>query len=196
MSKAVKQKIAQEFSKRWGGASDCVLISYKGLKSGQMTQLRSYLREADIKVNVVRNALARITFDALPKIGPAKKFIDGPTAIVYSGGKQDAVLLTKRLLAWKDPDMPKLALEIRGGCVEGRVVTAAEVKALSQMPSRQELLARLAGCLNAPASRLAYAMTELMSKLGRAINQYKPKETPEAKPEPAAPTAAPKEPAK
>ncbi len=174
MSKKLKTQAIKELSGRYDSIDHCFLVNYRGMKASELNKFRSYLRESKVKVNVIKNTL-------LKKI-PSKKgiqfdrfspFMDVPIALVYSN-EIDSINTAKRLVSWTAKN--KLP-EIKGGYAEGKVISTAEIKKLAQLPSREVLLAYLAGAFKSPTTRLARGLSELIAKLPRAMNQYASKKT-------------------
>lgn len=129
-----------------------------------MAELRGRLREADTEFTVVKNTLARRAAaesgrDALVA------YLEGPTAIAWVGG--DAAVAAKALngFANEHPD----ALSVKGGLLEGADLASADVTRLARLPSRDQLLAQLAGGIAAPLSGLAGSLSNLIGGLARSL---------------------------
>lgn len=152
MAKALRLKIADEWKKKYEGVDTFVVVEYKGLKSQQAADLRTHLHDGKIGMTVLRNRVAKRTFEGL---GVAKlaSFLKGPTAIVWS--KEDPAAVTKRLLQWTDKNK---VLVIKGGVVGKQALDPGQVKALSQLPSREQMLGATIGTIVAPLSGLAGAL--------------------------------------
>ncbi len=125
------------------------VTEYRGLSVGQMANLRAPLREAGAEHKVYKNTLARIAatnagFDAL------NEYLLGPTALTFVTG--DSVAAAKALL---DQSKANPLLVIKGGMLGTSPMSADDVKALASLPSREELLARLAGAFQAPLVKTA-----------------------------------------
>jgi len=174
MSKKLKTKVVKELSSRYESIDHCFLVDYRGMKASELNKFRSYLKESKVNVNVIKNTLLKkisskkdIQFDRFSPL------MNVPIALVYSN-EVDSINTAKRLISWTSKN--KLP-EIKGGYAEGKVISTAEVKKLSQLPSREVLLAHLAGAFKTPTTRLARGLSELMAKLPRAMNQYAAKKT-------------------
>jgi large subunit ribosomal protein L10 len=144
------------------GSRDLVFTDYRGLTVEQITALRRSLREQQVEYRVVKNNYARL---ALGQMGvPLEEaFLVDPTALALV--RSDIAAAAKVLLDFTRDT----TLRIKGGLVEGRVVSAAEVEAISRLPGRQELYAILLGTMNAPLTNLMYVMNGVASKLVRAL---------------------------
>lgn len=169
MSKKLKTRAVKELSGRYESIDHCFLVNYRGMKASELNKFRSYLREGKVKVNVIKNTLLKkvatkkgVQFD---RFSP---FMDVPIALVFSN-ETDSINTAKRLVGWTAKN--KLP-EIKGGYAEGKLVNVSEIKKLAQLPSREVLLAHLAGAFKSPTTRLVRGLSEIMTKLPRALNQY------------------------
>ena len=170
MSKKVKGFIQQEYTKHYADVSECLVVSLRGLSGVDNNELRGDLLAKDIRLNVVKNSLARRAFAELGResIG---QILTGPCAIAFGG---DSIVDVAKVMAeWcKKLD----ALEIKGGYLDDKVLDAQAAEALSKMPNRRELQATIVaqalspggninGALKAPASRIAGCIKALIEKL-------------------------------
>jgi large subunit ribosomal protein L10 len=160
---ARKDAIVAEIRAKLEEADAALLTEYRGLTVTQLASLRGALRSAGTEYKVFKNTLARRAAqeagreDLLP-------MLEGPTAIAFVRG--DAVLAAKAL-AQHARDLPTLVL--KGGLLAGRLISPGEVDALSKVPPREELLARLAGVFQAPLARTAGALAGLQRKTAYAV---------------------------
>lgn len=143
--KQIVSQLKEEFTSAKGG----VFTSYKGLTVAQDTQLRRTLREAGVTYHVVKNTLSAIAAKEVGLDALAEHF-EGTTAFAFS--REDAVAPAKVISEFikknnlKDTEV----LVVKAGLVEGKVVNADEVKAIAALPSREVLLAKLLGTMQAP----------------------------------------------
>ena len=152
MSKFVKDLQTRHVKTEMTGVSDLVVVNVIGLNSGESAQLRTELRKKGIKLRVVRNTLARRAMESLG-LGGAGNLLNGASAVAWGG--EGIVELAKEITEWAK----KLKkLEVKGAFVSGASVDAKGVQALSTMPSRPELLAKIAGQILAPGANLAAAL--------------------------------------
>jgi large subunit ribosomal protein L10 len=170
MSKKVKGFIQQEYTKHYQDVSECVVVSLRGLSGVDNNELRGDLLAKDIRLNVVKNSLARRAFAKLGResIG---QILTGPCAIAYGG--DSIVDVAKVMVEWSE----KLeALKIKGGYLEDKILDSQAAEALSKMPNRQELQAtvvaqalvpggNISGALKGPAGRIAGCIKALIEKL-------------------------------
>ena len=142
---AVVDEVAEKLS-----AADAVIITeYRGLKVSQLGGLRRQLRDAGGEYKVYKNTLARLGAEKAGVDGLSDLLV-GPTGITFITGDAAAVAKTLREAAKANP-----LLVLRGGIVGGKVISAKDVEALADLPSRDVLLARFAGALQAPLVKTA-----------------------------------------
>jgi large subunit ribosomal protein L10 len=164
-----KTAAVDEIKQRFDGAPGAVLTEYRGLTVGEMVTLRSRLREAEVRYTVVKNTLARIAVDDAG-LAELRDLFTGPTAVAYLYG--DPVSGTKVLTTFAK-DHP--ALVIKGGVVDGRVMSADETKALADVDPLDVSLAKIAGALEsplraivgileAPLQRILFVLEQLASR--------------------------------
>jgi large subunit ribosomal protein L10 len=148
-----KQQIVSNLAGKLSHASGFYLTDFTGLSVKKITDLRARLRKAGVEYIVVKNTLAERALDGLelPDIG---EFFKGPTALVI--GQEDALAAAKVLadFAREHDNKPT----VKAGIVERRAVGPAEVTRLAKLPPREQLLAELAGALQAPMAQLAFLM--------------------------------------
>ncbi|KKB35846.1 50S ribosomal protein L10 [Bacillus thermotolerans] len=153
MSAVIEQKkqLVNDIAEKFKTSSSTVVVDYRGLTVGQVTELRKQLREAGIEFKVYKNTLTRRAAEAAGIAG-LEEVLTGPNAIAFS--EEDAIAPAKILNSFaKEND----ALEIKAGVLEGNVVTVEEVKALAELPSREGLLSMLLSVLQAPMRNFALA---------------------------------------
>ena len=147
----VKQAIVAELKEQLESAKGVVLTSYKGLTVAQDTELRRELRAAGVSYHVVKNTMLRLAAKEAGLEG-FNEHLEGTTAFAFS--TEDAVAPAKVICSYikKNKLDDKGILSIKVGTVEGKVIEANEVQALASLPSREELIAKLMGSMNAPIS--------------------------------------------
>lgn len=148
---------------RLKSATMAIVTQYRGLSVAQMTKLRRDIRAASGEYQVIKNTLVRRALRDTA-FGDLEKLLEGPNGWVL--GYDDPVLLSKALVKFAD-DNDKLA--IKGGVLEGRFMDTAEVKVLSQMPSKPELQAKLLAMINAPATQLLRTVQEPGARVVRLL---------------------------
>lgn len=158
----IKQPIVQEIAENVKDAQSVVVVDYRGLTVAQDTQLRKELREAGITYKVYKNTLMNFAFKGT-EFESLTDVLEGPNAIAIS--KDDATA-PARLLAKFAKTVP--ALEIKAGVVEGNFYDTEAMKDISNIPSREELLARLFGSWQSPITNFARVIKQIAEKDGEA----------------------------
>ena len=148
---SVKQAIVAGLKEELTTAKGVVLVTYKGLTVAQDTKLRRNLREAGVTYHVVKNTMLRLAAQEAGIEGLADH-LEGTTAFAFSA--EDAVAPAKVICGFikKNKLEDAEVLTVKVGMVEGKVIGVDEVKALAALPSREELIAKLLGSMNAPIS--------------------------------------------
>lgn len=167
--KAVKQykidKVA-EIESHIQNHAGVFVVNYNGLTVKQASELRHQLREVGAEMKVYKNKLAAIALknQEQPNI---EDILTGPVAYVfYETEPVEAAKILKDFSA-----KAKGVLEVRGGISEGKAVTADEVKAIAELPTKDQLLGQLAGLINGFARDIAVCVNGVSSGLARSIQQ-------------------------
>ena len=158
----IKKPIVEEISATIKDAQSVVLVDYRGLTVAQDTELRKQLREAGITYKVYKNTMMNFAFKGTDFEALAP-YLDGPNAMAVSTTDATA---PARVLA-KFAQTAK-QLEIKAGVVEGALYDANGMKAISEIPSREELLSKLLGSIQSPIANFARCMNQLAEKGGAA----------------------------
>lgn len=153
-----KQALVAELTDKLNGAASGVLVSYQGINVADDTVLRRQLREAGVEYAVVKNTLLGRAADNA-NLSELKDVLSGTTALAIS--KEDALAPAKILCAFAEKNNN---FTVKAGFMEGKVVDAETVSALSKVPPRETLLAMLAGGLNATIAGLARAINAVAEK--------------------------------
>ncbi|MEX2356580.1 MAG: 50S ribosomal protein L10 [Thermaerobacterales bacterium] len=156
------------------GAQSVILTDFRGLNVSESNQLRSRLRAEGVDFRIVKNSLA---WRAASELGleQLEEHLAGPTAMAF--GVEDPVA-PARVLAKFSKDFQKLTM--KAGILDGRVISAAEVNALADLPSRDELLGKVAGGFAAPMTGFAAALSGVMRKFAYAVEGLRQKREAEA----------------
>ena len=139
-------------------AATVVFVDTRGLTVEKDTELRAALRKADVSYKVRKNTL---TTKAVAQLGleGVEEFLKGPTAVAACPTLTDAAKIIN------DFAKDNKAVEIKGGIMEGKAISADTVKELASLPSKEVLIARLLGSLNGPITGLTIALNEYAKKL-------------------------------
>ncbi len=174
-TRAEKAEIISKLHDKAKEATIAIVTNFKGMNVESMSNLRKKVKEQNIYFQVVKNTLARIALKDTPHEILKDHFRDC-CAIAF--GYDDPVVAAKTLVEYTKVD-PKL--EIRFGSYEGEFLDASKIEALSKLPGKQELLAKLLGTLNAPATNLVCLLSNLLRSLLFALNAIKEKKQKEEK---------------
>ena len=135
-----------------------LLVDYRGITVEAATKLRKEVRETNAEYRVIKNNIIKRALNANGESG-LDELLEGPTALITS--KEDYLAPAKAIYNFtKKNDFYK----IKGGIIEGKVMTAEEIITLAKLPSRQELLAKLAGALLGNITKLAATLDAVRSQ--------------------------------
>ena len=150
-----KAAVVAEVRDRLAASDAALLTEYRGLNVGEMAELRRSLRAAGGQYTIYKNTMVRL---ATAELGlDLAELLTGPTAIAFvgardDGGAGDAAAVAKAL---RDFSRANRALVLKGGVLGDKVLSAEDLVSLADLPSRDVLLAQLAGGLQAPLVKLA-----------------------------------------
>ena len=157
-----KQAMVSEVSAKLKGAQAVIVAEYRGLDVGRVTQLRSKARKSGLYLRVLKNTLARRAVQGTP----FEKLSDQMVGPLMYGISQDPVSGAKVLSEFaKDNEQ----FVIKAGAMPNSLMSAKDIKALALLPSRDELLAKLMGTMQAPVAKLVRTMNEVPSKFVRTL---------------------------
>lgn len=158
-----KQAVVAELKEQLKSAKGVVLTGYKGLTVAQDTALRREFREAGVTYHVVKNTMLRLAAQEAGIEG-LDEHLEGTTAFAFSA--EDAVAPAKVIGGFikKNKLDDAGVLTIKVGMVEGQVIDAKEVNALATLPSREELIAKMLGSMNAPISNTVNVLQGVIRK--------------------------------
>lgn len=162
--KALKAESVADLTARLKASSTAVLADYRGMTVGQMRDLRTKLRDGGIEMVVVKNTLARRAAKAAG-YEPLSSELVGPIAMIFAG---EDVSGPARIL--NDYIRANRKMAIKAGLLEGQVINADSVVELADLPSREILLSRLLGAMQAPLGNLASVLQAPLSKLARTLD--------------------------
>lgn len=150
-----KQKEVAELAEKIKKAKLVLLADYRGINVEDITNVRANLRKSDTEYKVIKNnitsrALKECNYEGMDEL------LEGPTAVIL--GYEDYLEPAKVIYEYtKEHDFYK----IKGGIVEGKIMTTEEIITLAKLPSKQELLAKLAGALLGNITKLAVALDQV-----------------------------------
>ena len=139
-------------------AQTAIVVDYRGLTVAEVTDLRKQLRDADVKMMVIKNKILQRAVESTDYEALNDVFV-GPTAIVFSN--EDPIAPAKIIKKFADDHE---ALEVKGGFIEQSVKTLDEINEYATMPGREELLSMLASALQDPMRKIARAVKAIADK--------------------------------
>ena len=139
------------------------VTEYRGLTVGQLADIRNALRPSDAEVVVYKNTLARLAI-VDTDFAALDEYLVGPTALTFVKG--DVAAAAKAI---RDSSKTLPALVVKGGVLGGNALSAADVTALAELPSREQLLAQLAGALQAPLVKTARLLQAVPAKFAYGL---------------------------
>ncbi|MFA5975029.1 MAG: 50S ribosomal protein L10 [Elusimicrobiota bacterium] len=160
-----KIKAVEDIEKQTKDCNGFIVAGFKAMKTVELNEMRLKLRALQGECHVVKNSLTRI---ALRQAGmeALADALQGPSAIVLERG--DAIATTKAVFEFAKTHV---SLKINGGYFDGKVVTAAELKAIASLPTREVLLATLLGTLQAPLVNLVSVLQAPVRDLVSVLDQ-------------------------
>lgn len=158
-----KEAIVAEIKEKLAGAKSAVVADYRGLTVAEVTELRKKLREAGVEYKVYKNTLVRLAAKETGLEGIIE-YLTGPNAIAF--GMQDPVTPAKILSQFAKDHKN---LEIKAGILEGKILDFDGIKALAELPSKEVLVAKLLGTLQAPIVGLLNVLNGPSRKLVYAL---------------------------
>jgi large subunit ribosomal protein L10 len=182
MARADKATAVAELTERFQTSTGAVLTEYRGLTVTQLGELRQSLGE-NATFSVVKNTLTKIAADQAGVTAELTSLLSGPSAIAFVSG--DVVEAAKGL---RDFAQANPLLVIKGGVLDGKPLTPAEIAKLADLESREVLLAKLAGAMKASMAGAAAtfaALPQQMARLAAALEAKRAAEAPAASAEPA-----------
>ena len=163
MDRAKKEKVVEELGQIFERSGVVVLSHYAGLTVADMQDLRARARAADASVRVAKNRLAKIALEGKP-CESMKDLLSGMTVLTYSEDPVAAAKVSEEFA--KDYE----SFEIIGGAMGEMPLDKAGVIAVSKMPSREDLISSIVGCLGAPAANVAGAIGAPASNIAGIVS--------------------------
>lgn len=157
-----KKAVVAEVSAQVAGAQAIIVAEYRGLEVGQITALRASARKSGVYLRVLKNTLVRRAVAGTPFEGLQKAMV-GP--LIY-GISKDPVAAAKTLNEFAKANEK---LVVKAGAMANYVMDANGVKALATMPSREELLSKLLGTMQAPITQFVRTLNEVPTKFVRGL---------------------------
>ncbi|CBK41052.1 Fused 50S ribosomal proteins L10 and L7/L12 (modular protein) [Nitrospira defluvii] len=166
MKKEEKATAIAELTEKFGRARLAILTECAGMPVNQMTELRRQLRGAKAEYCVIKNTLA-VRASTGTILADAKDHFKGPTGLVI--GYDDPVLPAKILRDFIQAEKRSEKIKVTVGVLEGRLVQAADLNAIAQLPKKEVLIAMLLSAMQGPIRGVVYALSGVLSKFVRVI---------------------------
>ncbi len=154
-TRSEKQATIESYQEGMASAPHAFLVSFKGITVPQVTELRDKIRESGGKYEVVKNTLALRAVEG-KGLEHFKDEFTGPTAVAYIG--DDPVALAKALTTFRK-EAP--VIEFKGGLVDGKPVSPDDLEDIANLPSREELIAKLLFLLQSPITNMVRTLAAI-----------------------------------
>ena len=155
---ARKAEVVKQTVELLNNAESAIVVDYRGLTVAEVTDLRKQLRDAGVKMSVIKNKILDRAVEGTDYEDLKSTFV-GPTAVAFSD--EDPIAPAKILKNFADDHD---ALEIKGGFIEKKVKTLDEINEYATMPGREDLLSMLASALQDPMRKIARAVKAVADK--------------------------------
>lgn len=165
MNREEKATAVAEIAEQIQGSEAVFAVDYRGITVAQIKELRTKLRDSDATFRVVKNTLTERAADQADAEA-LKSLLEGPTALTFVRG--DAAAAAKTIADFQKSTGGEL-LPFKGGLMEGNALDAAQIVAISKLPSRQVLYGQLVGVVASPITGLARSLNGLVSGLAIAL---------------------------
>ncbi|PSB04520.1 50S ribosomal protein L10 [Merismopedia glauca] len=171
-TQASKEAIVTELKQSLSEAQMAVVVDYQGLSVAEITDLRRRLRPKGATCTVTKNTLMGKAIEGQEQWQPMTEFLKGASAFLLV--KEDVGGAVKAYQEFQKATKKTL---LRGGVMEGRALTEADVKAIGDLPSKEQLMAQIAGAINGVATKLAVGINEVPTSFARGLKAYAEKDS-------------------
>jgi large subunit ribosomal protein L10 len=162
-----KDAIITELKESLSESQMAIVIDYQGLSVAEITDLRRRLRPKGASCKVTKNTLMGFAVDGDSQWQPMSQFLQGPSAFLLV--KDD---FGGAIKAYQDFQKATKKTALRGGVMDGRALSQDEIKAIADLPSKEQLMAQVAGALNALTTKIAVGIKEVPSSVARGLQAY------------------------
>lgn len=166
-----KKAIVADLKETLSESTLALVIEYQGLTVAEMTDLRRRLRPSGAVCKVTKNTLMGIAIEGQEKWQPMSELLKGSSAFLLV--KED---FSGAIKAYQDFQKASKKTELRGGVMDGRLLKEPDVKVLGDLPSKEQLMAQIAGAINALATKIAVGINEVPGSLARALQAVSDKD--------------------
>jgi len=169
LSKETKQEVINQINEKFKSNPSVFVLEFKGLTVNELENVRKDLRQTNSELKIVKNTLLKKAAEDTDA-GQLSNLFVGSTAIAFCD--EDSAATAKVFV--KSAKEYKL-LNIKGGLLEGKVVSVDEIEKISELPSKVELIAQFMGLLNSPMSNFLYSLQNMQTKFLYALEALKEK---------------------
>ncbi len=166
-----KTEVVAEVKELFEESQLALVIDYQSLSVAEITDLRRRVRPLGGTCKVAKNTLVRLAIDGQEQWQPMNEFLKGSSVLLLV--KEDFGGVIK---AYKGFQKETKKTELRGGVLEGKALSKADVDALGDLPSKEQLMAQIAGALNSITAKIAIGIKEVPTSIGRGVKAYSEKE--------------------
>jgi large subunit ribosomal protein L10 len=166
-----KQEVVAELKETLSKSQLAVVINYQGLSVAEITDLRRRLIPKGATCKVTKNTLMEKAVDGDEKWQPITEFLNGSSAFLLV--QED---IGGAIKAYQDFQKATKKTELRGGVMEGRALNEAQVRAIGDLPSKEQLMAQIAGAINGLATKIAVGINEVPASLARGLQAVSDKD--------------------
>lgn len=170
-SKAEKSVVITDLKENLKNSQLAMVIDYQGLTVAEITDLRRKLLPKGTVCKVTKNTLMKIAIEDNPTWQPMEKFLNGSTAVLLT--KED---IPGAIKAYQEFQKATKKTELKGGVMEGKALNESQIKAISELPSKEQLMGQVAGAINSLAAKIAIAINEVPGSLARGIKAVSEKD--------------------
>ena len=163
-----KTAVVDEIKENLSNAQSVVIIDYRGLTVEEVTQLRNNMRAQGAVYKVLKNTMIKRAADELGIEG-LDAMLEGPTAVAF--GIEDAVAPAKVIVDFAKANKDRIT--IKGGLLDNKVIGLNQIKYLAELPSKEVLIAKLLGTLNAPITNFVGVLAGVPRAFVCALNAIK-----------------------
>jgi large subunit ribosomal protein L10 len=171
-TRANKGAIIEKFKATISEAELAFVIDYKGLSVAEITDLRNRLRPVGGTCKIAKNTLVTKAIEEDEKWKAMAPLLKDSSAILLTGEE-----IGPAIKAYKAFVKDTKKTELKGGVLEGKVLSKADVEALADLPTKQELIAQIAGTINTITAKIAIGIKEVPTSIGRGVRAISEKES-------------------
>jgi large subunit ribosomal protein L10 len=168
---ANKKEIVEDLKQQLKDAQLAFVIDYQGLSVAEITDLRNRLRPVGGSCKITKNTFMGIAIKEDENWQAMEEFLSHSSAFLLV--KEDVGAAVK---AYKEFQKQTKKTELRGGVMEGRALSKAQIEAIGDLPSKEQLYAQIAGALNALATKIAVGVKEVPASIARGVKAVSEKE--------------------